>query len=245
MGERATLQSSNPRSRVRAGPDGPTDKERDYLEILYYLTQDGQSAIAAELGRWLGLQSSTVSHALQQLLEKRYIERDERGAIRLTPEGGALAEEVVRRQRILERFLTDVLGVAWHLAHQEAVRIEHAVSPLLIELMSMQIGTARTCPHGNPIPRLDAEPAHTVARVVPLTSVAAGSLFTLRRIAEEAEERADLLRYLELNGILPGNQFLIPDASALYGTTLRRCNHDITVSADIAAFLWGEISALG
>jgi DtxR family Mn-dependent transcriptional regulator len=98
------------------------------------------------------------------------------------------------------------------------------------------VGAATTCPHGNVIPGSD----DGTAELTCLMAAEVGTLFTLRRIVEEAEESTDLLRYLESNGLVPGNQFFIPDASPAYGITLRRCNHDITLSAEISAVLWGE-----
>jgi DtxR family Mn-dependent transcriptional regulator len=240
MVDTATPRSAHPRQRRQVGLDGPTNKERDYLEIIYYLAQRGEPVIAARLADWLNLQPPTVSHALQEMDKKGYIQRNKRNAISLTSEGFELAEDIVRRHRTLERFLTDIVGMPWHLVHEEAVRLEHALSPALEDRIYTLVGETTTCPHGNPIPGRQASTSGSIR----LDTAEVGILFTIRRIEEQAEEHTDLLRYLESNGLIPGNQFFIPDASPAYGITLRRCNHDITLSAEIAAVLWGESATI-
>jgi DtxR family Mn-dependent transcriptional regulator len=235
MVDTAPPRSAHPRQRRQVGLDGPTNKERDYLEIIYYLAQRGEPVIAARLADWLNLQPPTVSHALQEMDKKGYIQRDTRNVISLTPDGFRLAEDIVRRHRTLERFLADVVGMPWHLVHAEAVRLEHALSPALEERIYTLVGDAVTCPHGNPIPGSGmAEPG-----LIRLDTADVGMLFTIQRIEEQAEEHTDLLRYLESNSLLPDHQFFVPDASPTYGITLRRCNHDITLSPEIATMLWG------
>ncbi|MFP4437390.1 MAG: metal-dependent transcriptional regulator [Chloroflexaceae bacterium] len=236
MLDTTTPRSAHPRQRRQAGLDGPTTKERDYLEVIYYLSQRDEPVIAAVLARWLNLQPSTVSHAVHEMDRKGYIQRDERNIISLTADGFGLAEEIVRRHRVLECFLADVVGMPWHLVHEEAVRLEHALSPALEERIDTLVGAATTCPHGNPIPGSNGLQPGSIR----LDTAEIGTLFTIRRIEEQAEERTDLLRYLETNGIIPGNQFFIPDAAPTYGITLRCCNHDITLPLEIVTLIWGE-----
>ncbi|PDW03835.1 metal-dependent transcriptional regulator [Candidatus Viridilinea mediisalina] len=240
MAELQVLKGTHPRQRRRAGGDGPTNKERDYLEIIYYLVQRDEPVIAAHVARWLSLQPPTVSHALQEMEKKAYIQRDERGEIALTAQGLELAEVIIRRHRLLERFLADIVGLPWYALHEEAVLLEHALSPLLEERITQLLGDATTCPHGNPIP---GSGAHYTGGTR-LDRAEAGTLFTIRRIEEEAEERTEFLRYLEAQRLLPGNQFFIPDASPDYGITLRSCNRDMTVSPEIAAVIWGDCAPI-
>lgn len=234
------MKRANLRQRRRVGTDGPTNKERDYLEVIYYLSQREEPIIAAQVARWLNLQPPTVSHALQEMEKKHYIQRNERGEISLTALGMELAETIVRRHRLLERFLADIVGMPWHMVHEEAVQLEHALSPNLEDRITTLVGNATTCPHGNPIPGSNA----AYQGATRLDTAPVGSLFTIRRIEEEAEEQTDLLRYLEANRLLPGNQFFIPDASPTYGITLRSCNRDTTLSPEIAAVIWGDVTPL-
>lgn len=240
MTEAASLKGSRPRQRRRLGADGPTTKERDYLEVIYYLGQRPEPVIAANVARWLGLQPPTVSHALQEMEKRGYIQRDERNEITLTPQGVTLAEEIIRRHRLLEHFLATVVGLPWHSLHAEAAQLEHALSPLLEQRIAALARDTTHCPHGNPIPGSGAANPGSVR----LDRAPVGTLFTLLRIEEEAEESTELLRYLEHNRLLPGNQFFITDASAAYGVTLRGCNRDMTLSPELAALLWGDVAPI-
>jgi DtxR family Mn-dependent transcriptional regulator len=231
-------KSSHPRRRHHAGEDGPTEKEREYLEVIYYLAARNEPVIAARLARWMGVQPPTVTHILVQLEKKQLISRDARGEITLTSEGFTLAEAMVRRHRILERFLVDVMGMPWHLIHEEAVRLEHALSPTMEAHITALVGNSTTCPHGNPIPgNAEIYPGDTR-----LDKATPGKRFTLRRIVEEAEENTDLIRYLQSNQLVPGTSFTLADSSPSFGVTLQRPGQSITVSSEVAEMLWGEVS---
>jgi DtxR family transcriptional regulator, Mn-dependent transcriptional regulator len=236
--EQMRAKSSHPRRRHHAGEDGPTEKEREYLEVIYYLAARNEPVIAARLARWMGVQPPTVTHILAQLEDKKkLIARDARGEITLTPEGFTLAEAMVRRHRILERFLVDVMGMPWHLIHEEAVRLEHALSPTMEARITALVGDSTTCPHGNPIPGN----AEIYAGDTRLDQVAPGAPFTLRRISEEAEENTDLIRYLQSNELVPGTRFDVSDSSPAFGVTLQRPGQSITVSPEVAEVLWGDV----
>lgn len=236
MDEQSTTSGRmHPRQRRQVAGDGPTIKERDYLEVLYYLAQHDEPIIAARLAEWLNLQPPTVSYAVQEMERKGYIARGDRNVIALTADGFTLAEEIVRRHRLLERFLADIVGMPWHLLHDEAVRLEHALSPALQARIDVLVGAATTCPHGNPIPGNGT----AATGLIRLDTAAAGTRFTIQRIEEQAEENTALLRYLEANGLMPGNRFLVSHAAPAYGITLRRYYHDITLSPEVATMLWG------
>lgn len=218
---------------------GPTEKEREYLEVIYYLAARQEPVIAARLAKWMGVQPPTVSHVVANLIDDDYIHRDARGEITLTPEGFALAEAMVRRHRILERFLVDVMHVPWEHIHAEAVRLEHALSPLLEARIEELVGSSRTCPHGNPIPGSGTGyPGSTRLDNAPV-----GSSFTMQRIVEEAEEDTDLMRFIQTNNLVPGTTFTITDSSHAFGVTLQRGAQSITVSPEIAGVLWGDVDA--
>jgi DtxR family Mn-dependent transcriptional regulator len=236
MASSAQTKPTSARKRHLAS-SGPTEKEREYLEVIYYLAARREPVIAARLAKWMGVQPPTVSHVVEQLEKKAFITRDGRNEISLTAEGFTLAEAMVRRHRILERFLVDVMRVPWDQIHSEAVRLEHALSPLMEARIEELVGGSRTCPHGNPIPGTGAGyPGDTR-----LDSAPVGSQFTMQRIVEEAEEDNDLMRFIQANNLIPGSTFAIADSSPAFGVTLQRGAQSITVSPEIAGVLWGDI----
>src|SRR5262245_16890311 len=229
----------HPSVRRRHGQAGPTEKMREYLEVIYYLAARNEPVIGARLAEWMNVTASTVSNIVHRMEEQGYIMRDGRGDISLTDEGFTLAEAMVKRHRVLERFLVDVMGVPWHMIHEEAVRLEHNLSPLMEDRIEALVGHSTTCPHGNPIPGSGVGYSGNVR----LDRAEAGAGFVLRRIVEEAEEDSELMRYLQINGLTPGARFEIADQSPSYGVTLRRDGQTITLSRQIAASLWGEAEA--
>jgi DtxR family transcriptional regulator, Mn-dependent transcriptional regulator len=226
----------HPAGRRRQGQAGPTEKMREYLEVIYYLSARNEPVIGARLAEWMRVTPPTVTNIVQRMEEQGYIARDGRGEIRLTDEGFTLAEAMVKRHRILERFLVDVMGVPWHMIHEEAVRLEHGLSPLMEDRIEALVGSSTTCPHGNPIPGSGVGYAGDVR----LDRATSGATLILRRIVEEAEEDSELMRYLQVNGLTPGARFEVADQSPSYGVTLRRDGQTITLSPQIAGSLWGE-----
>lgn len=229
-----TIKHSAARRRHAQG--GPTEKMREYLEVIYYLSARREPVIGARLAEWMHVTPPTVTNIVQRMEEQGYIARDGRGEIRLTDEGFALAEAMVKRHRILERFLVDIMGVPWHMIHEEAVRLEHALSPTMDARIEALVGGSTTCPHGNPIP------GFSYAGKTRMDQVPVGHSFVIRRIIEEAEEDSDLMRYLQVNGLTPGSQFEVVDQSPSYGVTLRHSGQQITLSPQIASQLWGDES---
>src|SRR5215210_8206699 len=172
-----------------------TVAEEEYLESLLWLHEAGLSMTGANLARAMQLSPPTVHEMVGRLERDGYITRAGDKTISFTESGREHAEGVVRRHRLIERFLTDVLGIPWDEVHAEAERLEHAMSPVLEERMMAAIGDAKTCPHGHPIA------AGTRIDRVPLADVEPGASVTILRFENEAE---DLLHYLKDSGLEPG-----------------------------------------
>lgn len=172
-----------------------TIAEEEYLQILFWLQEAGLAMTGANVARAMQLSPPTVHEMLGRLERDGYITRGTDRAIAFTPSGAEHAEGIVRRHRLIERFLTDVLGVPWDEVHEEAERLEHAMSPVLEERMLAAIGDAKTCPHGHPIAAGSRLPG------VPLADVQAGASVRILRFENEAE---DLLHYLKASGVEPG-----------------------------------------
>jgi DtxR family Mn-dependent transcriptional regulator len=172
-----------------------TVAEEEYLQILFWLQEAGLPMTGANVARAMQLSAPTVHEMIGRLERDGYITRAPSRAITFTDSGAEHAEGIVRRHRLIERFLTDVLGVPWDEVHEEAERLEHAMSPVLEERMRAAIGDAKTCPHGHPIV------AGARLAGVPLADVEIGASVRVLRFENEAE---DLLRYLKVAGLEPG-----------------------------------------
>ncbi len=175
--------------------DTATVAEEEYLQILFWLQEARLPMTGANIARAMQLSAPTVHEMVGRLERDGYITRGQDRVIAFTADGAAHAEGIVRRHRLIERFLTDVLGVPWDEVHEEAERLEHAMSPVLEQRMLAAIGDATTCPHGHPIvagERLSG---------VPLADVAVGASVRVLRFENEAE---DLLHYLKASGLHPG-----------------------------------------
>jgi DtxR family transcriptional regulator, iron-dependent repressor len=175
--------------------DHATVAEEEYLQTLFWLQEAGLPMTGANVARAMQLSPPTVHEMIGRLERDGYITRAGDKTIFFTDTGAEHAEGVVRRHRLIERFLTDVLGIPWDEVHEEAERLEHAMSPVLEERMLAAIGDAKTCPHGHPIV------AGTRIEGVPLADVEPGASVQVLRLENEAE---DLLHYLKDQGLEPG-----------------------------------------
>src|SRR5437868_13795122 len=172
-----------------------TVAEEEYLQTIYWLQEAKLPITGANIARAMQLSAPTVHEMLGRLEADGYVRRNDDKSLEFTDSGHEHASVVVRRHRLIERFLTDVLGIPWHEVHEEAERLEHAMSPVLEERMLAAIGDAKTCPHGHPI-----TPGARIESV-PLADVEVGADVRVIRFENEAE---DLLHYLRAAGLEPG-----------------------------------------
>ena len=173
----------------------------EYCECIFDLREDDVEVIQARIAERLRVSRPSVSEMIKRMQEEKIISVLA-GKISLTDKGEEIAVRVVRRHRIAERFMTDVLGLSWSLAHQEAGRWEHVMSDEVEQAMSRVLGHPTTCPHGNPIPGSNYEPP-TAMR---LSELNAGQDFTVLRIPEELEFTPGMLEFLEKSRLVPGSQ---------------------------------------
>jgi len=172
----------------------------EYCEAIFELREDDVDVIQARIAERLEVSRPAVSEMIRRMEGAGLIEING-GVIRLLPDGHSLAETVVRRHRLAERFLTDMLGLSWAEAHDEAGRWEHVISPTVEVAMMRALGDPTTCPHGNPIPGTDYQPPTSVT----LDTLSVGQTFTVSRIPEELEFTPGLLEFLESSSLLPGH----------------------------------------
>jgi DtxR family Mn-dependent transcriptional regulator len=204
---------------------------QDYLAAVYDLTGGDKPVIGARLARHMHVSAPSITEALRRMQREGYIRLHGKREIRLTSKGLDIAQTMARRHRLLERWLTDVLGLDWSRAHEEAHRLEHALSPVVEERLAKLLGMPSTCPHGNPIPGMPAPPAHNP---LPLSQVQAGQELVVDRITEEAEADRQLLHFLWESGIRPAVALTVKDV-APYAGTISVEIQDRTVTLGLAA----------
>ena len=173
----------------------------EYLETIHELHEDGIVVIQARMAERLGHSAPTVSEMVRRLKDEGYITIEGR-VISLTDKGRYSAEGVVRKHRLAERLLVDVLGMPWHESHLEATRWEHVISDDVEQRLIAVLGNPRTCPHGNPIPGSGID--EPVLRV--LSDVAQGENIRLERVTEQVEFHTPSLTYLGVHRFTPGTE---------------------------------------
>ncbi|MEM7140320.1 MAG: metal-dependent transcriptional regulator [Actinomycetota bacterium] len=184
----------------------------EYCETIFELDEDDFDVIQARIAERLEVSRPAVSEMIKRMEAEGLVEAGRQ--ISLTKAGQRLAETVVRRHRLAECFLTDILGLSWADAHQEAGKWEHVISPTVEAAMMRRLDDPTTCPHGNPIPGTD----YTAPEVVALESIGVGNGFTVQRIPEELEFTEGMLDFLEQSSITPGSKGTVtamsPDGTA-------------------------------
>ena len=221
----------------------PTEAAAEYLMTIRYMHGEGQPVIAARLAERLGVSAATVSEMVTRLVREGLLAVDaDTRQLNLTDAGRTAAERTFRRHALSEWLLTEVVGLGWAEADEEAHHLQHAFSDRVTDKIDELLGRPPTCPHGNTIPRDGHTPERPAG--VPLSSATTGTDATILRVTEEAEEDARLLTFLQENGVRPGNVFEVVEVAEHIGTmTLRRVaagaedGHEVTLGLSAAAKL--------
>ena len=214
----------------------PSEVVSRYLEAIYYMWFEKEPLRSARLADWLGVSRPTVAIGLRRMTRDGLVRMNGRKEIELTEAGLRAAESIVRRHRIMERWLTDVLGLDWVTADAEAARLEHAVSEVVEQRLFEVLGHPATCPHGNPIPGF----SEAAPREVPLSSRLAGQRAAVTRVSEVAEREAPLLLgYLHDRDLTPGREIVVLEADEVGKTVrVRVAESDVTLSHETASKVW-------
>jgi len=175
-----------------------SENVEEYLETIYKLEQDVSPVTTSAVAKQLGISPASVSEMAGKLAEQGLVTREPYKGVALTAIGKSHALILIRRHRLWERFLTDVLGLSWDQVHEEACRLEHVTSPLVEERLAQFLGEPETCPHGHPVPTADGEMAIEAGH--PLAKLTAGQRARVLRVPEDD---VDLLRYLAGLGLKP------------------------------------------
>lgn len=188
----------------------------DYLQLIYTMRREGAPVIAARVKERKGVSAPTAWATLKRMERDGLVTLDAEHHIELSPQGQERAESIIRRHMLAERLLTDILKLDWADVHDEAHRVEHAISPLIERQILAILDNPETCPHGNPIPGLASdEPSKAYA----LREAREGAALVVNNIAEHAEDDAALMHYLERNHLIPNTRLHI-DEVALSNATI-------------------------
>ena len=219
--------------------DGPTDDARhpsaDYLEALYELEEEGFPMVQAEIARWMGVSRPSVSEHVKRLVGDGLLTADGR-TLGFTDRGRAMAIALVRRHRLAEHLLIDVIGLPWHQAHQEAEVWERVISAQVEARLVEILDDPGACPHGNPIPGSSHEV--DVTRLTALKDVRPGATVTLRRLTEDLELELAVMRFLEESGLMPGAEIVVDGIGPDGSMSLSVAGRSAALGAELADNLW-------
>jgi DtxR family Mn-dependent transcriptional regulator len=189
-----------------------TRSVEDYLKAIYHLSHKGQPATTNDIAHQLDLAAPSVSGMIKRLSEQGFLEHVPYKGVLLTLEGRRAALRTIRRHRLIEAYLVAFLGYGWETVHDEAERLEHAVSDTLIERMAGALGNPGFDPHGDPIPAPDGSIKELV--YTPLTDIPVGEVVEIRQADTSQPDR---LRYIASFGLKPGAQVVVIDRQPFQG----------------------------
>jgi DtxR family transcriptional regulator, Mn-dependent transcriptional regulator len=183
-----------------------TRSVEDYLKAIYQLSPEGRTASTSEIAHLLALSPPSVTGMVKRLSEQGLLEHVPYRGVQLTDGGRRAALRMVRRHRLIEAYLVEFLGYSWDTVHEEAERLEHAVSDTMVERMASALGHPQVDPHGDPIPAADGS-IHELS-CTPLSDIPVGETVEIHRVHESQPDR---LRYIASLGLKPGVQLTVVD----------------------------------
>lgn len=207
----------------------------DYLEALYEIEEEGFPMVQAEIARWMGVSRTSVSEHVKRLISDGLLGADGR-TLGFTEHGRRMAVVLVRRHRLAEHLLIDVIGLPWHQAHQEAEVWERVISAQVEARLVEILGDPGACPHGNPIPGSSHEV--DVSALTVLKEIEPGSTVTLRRLTEDLELELAVMRFLEESGLMPGASVRVDGVGPDGSMSLTVARAPVALGAELADNLW-------
>jgi DtxR family Mn-dependent transcriptional regulator len=209
---------------------------QDYLEAVYEMDEEGIATQQARVAEWLGVTPASVSEAVKRLTAKGLVEVGDQRRLRFTRAGKRAARTLVRRHRLAERFLVEVVGLQWHLAHEEATTWGHVISENVEERLVEILGDPGSCVHGNPIPGSKNEAR--VDDLRPLHDIEAGDRVRLERLTEDLELDLSVMRYFEESGLMPGAEIRVLSTAPDGTMTLEVAGEKVALGGHLADNLW-------
>ncbi|MHA1581005.1 MAG: metal-dependent transcriptional regulator [Candidatus Baldrarchaeia archaeon] len=214
------------------------EKVEECLEALFRLEKNNERVKTTELAEKLGFPLSSMTVLLQRLANMGLVEYEPYKGVRLTDKGRKVAIKIIRRHRLSERFLTDILGLDWCEVHEQACKLEHAITNKIEEKLDKKLGSPAVCPHGNPIPTPNGE--IIFEKDIPLSELQPAEEAVITRIIDEDPT---LLRRLIAIGILPGVKITVKEKSPLGGAlVLKIGDYEVALGRDVASKICVKIS---
>jgi DtxR family Mn-dependent transcriptional regulator len=218
----------------------------EYLETIYNMRMEDEIVIGARLAERFRVSAPTVTEMLKRLVRDGYVEMDTKRRVTLTEAGNIAAEAVLRRHRLTERFLADMLGMQWHEVHEEAERLEHFISGAVEERVMTSLNNPTTCPHGNPIPGAvpNARTYLKDSHAVRLSTVSNGTRVKVLCVSEVVEDEEALIMYMHQKRLTPGTKVTMLVQASETGKPddevklLVGDDQTITISKAAASKLW-------
>ncbi len=212
----------------------------DYLQTIYNTTMEGDPVIAAGLARKFRVSAPNVATILRRMEEDGFIMRDSRKSIALTDTGRVRAEVVLRRHRLAERMLIELLDLDWIAAHEQAHHLEHAFTPLVESRIDAVLNHPATCPHGNPIPGgvRDAAQYLREAGAFRLSDAPVGQSIEVMCISEVVEDETAVLRYVGEKGLRPGTALSVREREPGGAISVEAKGQTVILGLDLASKIW-------
>lgn len=209
---------------------------KEYLEAVFELEEEGRRVLQARIGERLGLAPATVSEGIKRMVTEGYVTIEGTRDVKLTDKGREFAEALVRRHRLAERMLVDILGIDWHLCHEQAEDWEKVMTPEVEEAILAKLEGDPTCPHGNPIPGAGNPIPWSDLRSV--ASMDSGEKGRLTRLLEDVELNHDTLKYLEDHRLMPGIDIAVVEVAPDGTRTLEVDGDRVSLGQGLGDNLW-------
>lgn len=218
-----------------------TVSKEDYLKAILEAESEGQAVISATLAHWLSVSAPAVTMALRRLKRDGLVRVQPDGRVQLTPDGRRVARRTMVRHHLIERMLSEVFGMEWYKVHEEAERLEHAVSADFETKLVKKLGRGGICPHGNLV-MPDSPASRKRRRLVSLAEADAGKTYTVRSLYERDRQ---LLEFLEKRGIRPGARIRLLDRNYDQTLTLATEAGSIPLGSAAAEKVWVSVNRNG
>jgi len=209
-------------------------ESEEYLEAIYRLEQRDGSAKTMQLANELKVMPGSITNTIENLEKRRLVIHEPYKGVKLTEKGRKLALKILRRHRLAERLLTDILHLDWSKVHDEACKLEHNLSDNIVKPLEKALGNPKTCPHGNPIPSEQGEMKEAKSEL--LTSLNLGESGIITKITEEKQ---DLLQYLATLGLVPSASVEIKEKAPFNGPIIvKTMGASYALGRNVASVIW-------